>query len=65
MGETAGDIENEIDDSRHALQENLEELEQRMRDLADWRTHVRRHPGPMVLAALAGGMLLAAMIGRR
>jgi len=65
MGETSGDIENDIDDSRHALQENLEELEQRLRNLTDWRTHFRRHPGPVLLAGLAGGMLLAALFGRR
>jgi hypothetical protein len=65
MGETADDIEEDIDHSRHALQSNLEELESRMRDLASWRRLVRKHPGPMVLAALAGGMLVAAMIGKR
>jgi hypothetical protein len=65
MGETAGDIEDDIDHTRHALQANLEELEERMKALVDWRALVRRHPAPMMTAALAGGMLLAALIAKR
>ena len=65
MGETADDIAEHIENSRHALQSNLEELETRVRDLANWRKLVRKHPEAMVIAALAGGMLVAALLRKR
>jgi len=65
MGEAADDIEEHIDHTRHELQANLEELEMRVKDMANWRSMVRKHPGAMVVAAPAGGMLLAAIVGRR
>jgi len=43
---------------------NLEELETRMKAVADWRGQFQRHPGAMITAALVGGALLSAMIGK-
>jgi ElaB/YqjD/DUF883 family membrane-anchored ribosome-binding protein len=65
MGETTDEIETEIDHSREALRSNLEELETRVKDAANWRSQVRRHPGAMFGIAVLGGMLLAALVGKR
>jgi hypothetical protein len=65
MGETAAEIENEIDHTREALKSNLEELETRVKDVTNWRSLTRKHPGAMVAAALLGGMVVAGLIGKR
>ncbi|HET9863912.1 MAG TPA: DUF3618 domain-containing protein [Steroidobacteraceae bacterium] len=63
MGETTDQIEADIAQRRHDLKANLEELETRVKEAADWRSQFRRHPGVMIAAAMAGGMLLAALLG--
>lgn len=65
MGQTTDQIEDEIDDTRHALQSNFEELESRVKDATNWRSIVRRHPVPMFAAALVGGMLVASLFGKQ
>jgi len=47
------------------LKSNLEELETRVKEAADWRRQFRHHPGAMMTAALVGGALLSALIGKR
>jgi hypothetical protein len=65
MGQTTDQITAEIDRSREQLQVNLRELETRVKSAADWRVQFQRHPGRMIAAAVAGGMLLSKMFGRR
>ncbi len=65
MGQTTDQIESDIDQARAELKSNLEELETRAKSAADWRSQFRRHPGPMVVAAMVGGVLLSAMLGKR
>lgn len=65
MGETTHQIADDIRQTRDELKSNLEELETRVKATADWRTHYRNHPGAMVLAAMVGGALLSAMLGKR
>ena len=65
MGKTSDQITNDIDRTRDDLKANLEELEMRVKSVADWREQFRRRPGPLVAAALLGGALLSAMVGRR
>ncbi len=65
MGKTTEEIVTDIDQTREHLKSNLEELETRVKSAADWRTHFRKHPGAMAAAALVGGALLSAMIGKR
>ena len=64
MGQTTDEITTDIRQTREELKTNLEELETRMKDAADWRSHFRRHPGPMVVAAVIGGALLSLLIGK-
>ena len=65
MGKAAEEIATVIDQTREDLKSNLEELETRVKAAADWREHFRRHSGPMVVAAMVGGALLSAMLGKR
>jgi hypothetical protein len=65
MGETTDQIESDIDHTRQALQSNIEELETRVKDATNWRSVVRRHPVPMFVAALVGGMLVATLFEKR
>jgi len=65
MGQTSDQIVNDIDQTREDLKSNLEELEIRMKAVTDWRSHFRKRPGPMVIAALVGGALVSSMLGKR
>lgn len=65
MGKATDEIAIVIDQTREDLKSNLEELETRVKAAADWREHFRKHSGPMVVAALVGGALLSAMLGKR
>lgn len=65
MGQTTDQIVNEIDKTREELLFNLEELEARAKELADWRHHFEKHPGKLLAGALIGGMLLASVFKKR
>ena len=65
MGQTTEQIESGIDRTRDDLKSNLEELESRVKDVADWRAHFQKHPGRLIAAAMFGGVLLSAMLGKR
>jgi hypothetical protein len=65
MGQTTDQIASEIARKREDLRLNLEELETRVKDVADWRGQFRNHPGAMLTAALVGGALLSALIRKR
>jgi len=65
MGQTTDQIASDIAQTRADLKSNLEELETRVKAVTNWRSQFRKHPGPMILAALIGGALLSLMIGKR
>ncbi len=65
MGENASQIEREIMEERNELGRNLEVLETKARDMADWRVHYRNHPGVFLGAAAGMGLLLGALSHRR
>lgn len=66
MGEDTNQIEREIRETRSDLGRNLRELEDRARDLTDWRTHYRKHTGTFVGVAfgVGAGIGLLAVGGR-
>lgn len=64
MGENASQIEREIMEERNELGRNLEVLETKARDMADWRVHYRNHPGVFLGAAAGMGLLLGALSHR-
>lgn len=59
MGEDTNKIEQEIRARRSDLGRNLTELEDKARQLADWRTHFRDHPKVFLGAAIGAGVVLA------
>ena len=59
MGENTNQIEQEIRERREHLGRNLDVLEDRARELADWRTHYRKHHGAFLGAAFGLGAVLA------
>lgn len=64
MGKTTGEITSEIEQARVDLMSNLQELEGRVKEAADWRTHVRKRPGAMFVAAVLGGALLSTLVAK-
>lgn len=65
MGETISEIERDLAAERVDLGRNLNELETKARQLTDWRHHYRNHPGALLGAAVATGMVLGIMSGSR
>ena len=57
MGEITNEIEREIRDKRQELGRNLDELEDKARELVDWRTHYRNHSGLFLSAAFSAGVV--------
>ena len=64
MAETSTQIEQEIEQTRAQLGSNLEELENKVKDIADWRRQFRRNPFTMMGVAFGGGLLLATLMHR-
>lgn len=63
MGETTKQIENHIENTRQDLGSNLEELEQKVKSVTDWRRQFQDNPMTMIGVAFGGGILLATMLG--
>ena len=57
-------MEREIVAERDQLGRNLNELEMRAQQLADWRTYYRNNPILLSGLALGGGLVLGAIAGR-
>ena len=65
MGEKSNEITREIDIQRAQLGSNLEELEGKVKVIADWRRQFQKSPLTMMGMALGGGILLSTVIGGR
>ncbi len=62
MDETAHKIEAHIDRTRERLGSNLRELEDKVDAATDWRAQFRARPHLFLGGAIAGGVLLAAVL---
>ena len=62
MDERSDQIIEQMESQRQQLGANLNELEDRVRRTADWRTHFDNNPLLMLAGALGGGILLGAMV---
>ena len=61
MGERSDQIEQEIAETRNDLNENISELERKVKSAVDWRSQFEERPGAMLALAFGGGMILSAM----
>lgn len=65
MSETSSQIESHIRDTRRELSDNLEELEQKVRSVVDWRKQFNAHPAAFLAAAFGAGLLASRVVRRR
>lgn len=63
MGQTTNKIAAHIEETRADLGTNLHELEQKVKNVTDWKYQFQAHPMAFMGAALGGGILLAALAG--
>jgi hypothetical protein len=63
MGQTTDEIVTDIDQRREDLRANIEELETRVKEITDWRSYVKKHPVPMIVVGLLGGVVLSSLVG--
>jgi hypothetical protein len=63
VAERPDQIERDIESARVELGSNLHELEDKVRQEADWKTHFQRDPMTFMGLAFGGGVLLASVIG--
>lgn len=63
MDEKSDQIIDQIEAQRDRLGHNLDELQEKVRRTADWRTHFDKNPMLILGAALGGGLLLGATLG--
>jgi hypothetical protein len=61
MGQTANQIELEIEQKRTALGDNLVELSEKAKAAVDWRSQVEERPGTMLAIAFGCGIVLSAL----
>jgi len=61
MGETSGQIERHIQETRNDLGDNFNELEEKVRTAVDWRAQFEERPMTMIALAFGGGVLLSAL----
>ena len=55
MDETSDQIERHIQETRNDLDDNLNELGDRVKKAVDWRAQFEERPGTMLSLAFAGG----------
>ena len=65
MGESTDQIERHIEEQRAELGDNINELQQKVKDTFDWRAQFEQHPMAMFGVAVGGGLLLSALVGGR
>jgi hypothetical protein len=63
MGETISQIEQDLEVERYELNKNLNELETKARQMTDWKHYYSKHPGQLLGAALASGVVLGIIAG--
>jgi hypothetical protein len=64
MGEKPDQIERHIQHTRSELEENISELEDKVKSAFDWRTQFAERPALMLGAAFIGGAVLSALLPR-
>jgi hypothetical protein len=65
MGQTPHQIAAHIENTRDDLGSNLQELEQRVKSVTDWKEQFRARPMTMLGLVFGSGVVLATAMGRR
>jgi hypothetical protein len=65
VGQTTDEITTHIENTRDNLGSNLEELEERVKAVTDWRQKFQASPMSMLGVAFGGGLVLALLMGGR
>jgi len=65
MGETPDDIKREIEEARHRLGADLNQLESRVRGAVDWRARFNENPWAWVGGAFGAALLIGFMTADR
>jgi len=68
MGERSDEIEDQINRARGELNDNFNELEEKVRNTFDWRAQFEERPMTFLAVAFGGGLLASALLpsgGRR
>jgi hypothetical protein len=65
MGQDRDEIASRIESKRDDLRSNLEELEDKVKAVTDWRQQFERHAGLMLGLAFTGGLLLSGLMPQR
>jgi hypothetical protein len=65
MGERSDQIEQQIYRTRGELNENFNELEEKVRSTFDWRTQFEQRPFTLLALAFGGGLLASALLPTR
>jgi hypothetical protein len=63
VDESPDQIEDHIRSTQRELGNNLQELENKVKDATNWRVQFERHPMALLGVAFAGGLLLSAGLG--
>jgi hypothetical protein len=63
MAEKPDQIEKHIASTRSELGSHLQELEDKVKQAADWKTYYERSPMTMLGLAFGGGVMLAGLLG--
>lgn len=62
MDQRTAEIVKEIGEERQRLAENINQLQDKVRDVADWRSYFARKPWAMIGIAAVGGFLLSGLL---
>ncbi len=65
MDQTASQIERHIEEQRQELRYHVSELQNRVRNVLDWRVQFQERPAVMLTLAFAGGLLLSRLLPGR
>lgn len=64
MGQTSGEIERHIQETRDELGDNVAVLEEKVKTAMDWRAQFEQRPMTMIALAFGGGIVLSALLPR-
>jgi hypothetical protein len=62
MGEAPDELKRQVDQARQRLDQDLNQLEYRVKEATDWRFQFNRHPWIFLGAAFSGALLLSLML---